>query len=69
MKFDSVAISCITKQGIGDLTKKLVERVLNQFDSNSSSIKIQSDRHRHLLKMTQESLISARAAFKNRLGQ
>jgi tRNA modification GTPase len=67
-KFDSVEISCITKQGIRNLTKKLVESVLRQFDSNSSSIKIQSDRHRHLLKMTQEGLISARNAFQGGLG-
>jgi tRNA modification GTPase len=68
LKFDSVAISCITREGIGGLTKKLVGRVLNQFDSNSTSIKIQSDRHKRLLKRTQESLISARAAFLDRLG-
>ena len=67
-EFDKVDISCITRQGIGELTKKLVHRVLAGFDSNSSSIKIQSDRHRQLLKLTQESLISARAAFMDGLG-
>ena len=68
VEFESVAISCITKQGIGDLKKKLVHQVLGGFDSNSSSIKIQSDRHRQLLKLTMESLISARTAFMGGLG-
>lgn len=67
-EFDSLAISCVTKQGIGDLTKKLVHKVLGGFDSYSSSITIQSERHQYLLKLTQKSLISASSAFKNRLG-
>ena len=66
--FDAVAISCVTRHGIGELTKKLVNRALAGYDSNSSSIKIQSDRHRQLLKMTQNSLISAKIAFMDRLG-
>jgi tRNA modification GTPase len=66
--FDSIAISCITKQGVDALTKKLVGRVMSGFDSNSSSIKIQSDRHRQLLRMTQNSLISAKSAFIDGLG-
>ncbi len=67
-EFDNVAISCVTTQGLGDLTKKLIHRVLGGFDSNSSSVKIQSERHRHLLQMTKESLISANSAYKNGLG-
>jgi len=66
--WDCISISCLTKEGIGDLTKKLTQRVLSSFDSNSSSVKIQSDRHKQLLKMTQESVISAQAAFQNKLG-
>ena len=55
-KFETIAISCITRQGVGELTKKLVKRAIGGFDSNSSSITLQSDRHRQLLKMTKNSL-------------
>ncbi|HTY10444.1 MAG TPA: tRNA uridine-5-carboxymethylaminomethyl(34) synthesis GTPase MnmE [Bacteroidota bacterium] len=67
-KIETVSISCKTKEGIDSLEKKLSNWVLNQFDSNSSSIKIQSDRHRKLLKATRDSLISARSACANNLG-
>ena len=66
--FDDVSISCTTREGIGELTQKLVDRVLRQFDSNSTSVKIQSERHRQLLKMTQDSLISAKDSFMGGLG-
>jgi len=66
--FDSVTISCTTKHGLDNLMKRLVERVMSGFDSNSSNIKIQSDRHRQLLKMTQNCLISAKTAFIDGLG-
>ncbi|MGA7161019.1 MAG: tRNA uridine-5-carboxymethylaminomethyl(34) synthesis GTPase MnmE [Bacteroidota bacterium] len=67
-KWDAISISCLTGEGINDLTRKIVERVLGHFDSNASSVKIQSDRHRQLLKMTQEGLISAKTSFEERLG-
>ncbi len=66
--FDTIALSCVTKEGIAGLTKKLVGRVLSGFDSNASSIKIQSARHQQLLKITQNSLISAKTAFSAGLG-
>ena len=66
--YDSVAISCVSRQGVPSLAKKMVGRVVGGFDSHSSSIKIQSDRHRQLLKMTQNSLVSAKNVFVDGLG-
>ena len=66
--FDFVTISCVTRRGIAALTKSLVDRVTGGFDTYSSNIKIQSDRHRQLLKMTQNNLISARTVFIDGLG-
>jgi len=67
-RVESVGISCRSREGIGDLEKMLVAWVLRRFDSNASDIKIQSDRHRNLLELTKESLVSARNAFTNDLG-
>ena len=66
--WDTISISCLTKQGINHLTKKIVHRALGHFDSNSSSVRIQSDRHCRLLKTTKEGVISAKNAFENKLG-
>ena len=67
-KWDSVPISCVSKQGISGLTKRIVQRVLSHCDSNSSSVKIQSDRHRQLLKSTLDSVVIAKTTFQNGLG-
>jgi tRNA modification GTPase len=64
---DRISISCITGQGIHELTKKMAQRVITNCDPTSSSIRIQSERHRDLLKKTLTSVIAARSTLRENL--
>jgi tRNA modification GTPase len=65
---EAVKISCVTKEGIAGLIKKIHERALAHYDSNASSARIQSSRHRGLLQKTLESVQSAKTAYQSGLG-
>jgi tRNA modification GTPase len=65
---ECVKISCVTREGVSDLITKIHNRAIAHCDANSSSVKIQSSRHRELLKRTLESVLSARSAFQQLLG-
>lgn len=65
---DYVRLSCLSHEGVPDLTQKLLKNALSKCDSNASSVKIQSSRHRELLKQTLESLRSAQLAFRAQMG-
>lgn len=62
-KMESLSISCVDGSGIADLLKRIVHRAALDFDSNSSSIKIQSERHRDLLNKTMQSVVSAQSTL------
>ena len=61
-------ISCVTREGIAALEKKIHDRAVANCDSTASSMKIQSARHRELLGRTLASVASARRAFQESLG-
>lgn len=67
-ELDKVEISCVSRQGLAELQKKLSQRALSQCDSNSSNIKIQSDRHRGLLESTLKNVCLAKSTFQSNLG-
>jgi tRNA modification GTPase len=60
---DRINISCITGRGIHELTEKMMQRVISNCDPMSSSVRIQSERHRDLLKKTLTSVIAARSTL------
>jgi len=60
---DRISISCISGQGIDLLTKKMMQRVISNCDPTSSSVRVQSERHRDLLKKTLTSVIAARSTL------
>ena len=64
-KMESISISCIEGTGIRELLAKVVHRVARNYDSNSSSVKIQSERHRDLLIKTMQRVISAQSTHRN----
>lgn len=62
---DSLSISCIDGSGIEDLLKRVLVRVARDYDSNSSSVKIQNERHRDLLNKTMQCVVSARSTLRS----
>ena len=60
---DRISISCISGQGIDLLTKKMMQQVISNCDPTSSSVRIQSERHRDLVKKTLTSVIAARSTL------
>ncbi|HTR82231.1 MAG TPA: tRNA uridine-5-carboxymethylaminomethyl(34) synthesis GTPase MnmE [Bacteroidota bacterium] len=64
----AVLISCLTKEGIEELTNKIYQRAVTNFDSNSSSVKIQSSRHQELLRKCLSSVVSAKSSQVDDLG-
>jgi tRNA modification GTPase len=65
---EGVEISCLTSEGIANLLWRIHERAIAHCDSNSSSVKIQSSRHRDLLKKTLENVESGHLAYEKLLG-
>ncbi len=65
---ESVQVSCVTREGILDLEREIHHRAVANCDSTSSSIRIQSSRHRVLLIRTLASVVSARGAFQGSIG-
>ena len=65
---DNIQVSCVTREGVHALEKRLHERALASCDSTSSSVRIQSARHRELLARTLSSVASAQTAYRDQAG-
>ena len=61
---ESFLISCVDGTGIAELLKSVVHRATHDYDSNSSSVRIQSERHRDLLSKTMQCVISAQSTLR-----
>ena len=66
-KYDKISISCTNEVGIDSLTRKMIQHIITTCDPTSSSIRIQSERHRDLLKKTLNSVVAAKATFEGKL--
>lgn len=64
---EKVSVSCKSGEGINLLTSKMFQCVVSNCDLGASSTRIQSERHRDLLKKTKESLLTARSTFRDKM--
>jgi tRNA modification GTPase len=64
---EQISISCISGQGIDVLKRKMMQRIIRECDPTSSSLRIQSERHRDLLKKTMKSVFAAKTTLQRKL--
>jgi tRNA modification GTPase len=64
---EQITISCISGQGIDVLKRKMMQRIISECDPTSSSLRIQSERHRDLLKKTMNSVLAAKTTLQGKL--
>jgi tRNA modification GTPase len=64
---EQISISCISSQGIDVLKRKMMQRIISECDPTSSSLRIQSERHRDLLKKTMNSVLAAKTTLQGKL--
>jgi tRNA modification GTPase len=67
-RVECVEISCVTREGIVELEKKIHNRAVANCDPTSSSLRIQNVRHRDLLSKTMAHVASAQSGFQSLIG-